>query len=263
MNKFGKTVILTLSALGSEGMFRKILLLTFLLVSWQSNSAGAVGNIHSIPVDIMIDVGHGGIDGGTLHGNLLEKDINLEIAKELYRQLANYGYHVVLNRTGDYALSDENKWLKNPSRHKRDLAQRKHLAVELPPQILISLHVNWSRDSSERGADILYQKNNQSYMLADILQYRLNEFYNIKDRPPKGAKYYLLKQSVCPTVIVEMGYISNAQDRVLLTNHTGQKQLASAICTGVNEYFQLVGRINSPPINESWIEIWKRWWRRH
>jgi hypothetical protein len=112
----------------------------------------------------------------------------------LYKQLGSYGYHVILNRTGDYALSDEN-----------------------------------------------------SYMLADIFQYWLNEFYNSRERPQKGALYYLLNHSVCPTVIVEMGCISNEQDRAILTNHTRRKQLASTICTAVNEYFQLVGEINSPP----------------
>ncbi len=243
-------------------MLRTLLVLAVLLGVWDCNSAGAAGFV-TPPVDIMIDAGHGGIDGGSSHGDLLEKHINLQVAKELYRQLSKFGYRVILNRTGDYALSDENKWLRNPSRHLRDLAQRKHLAVELPPQILISLHMNWSAQATRRGSIVLYQKNNQSYMLASILQHSLNQFNNTSTAPVKGASYYLLKHDVCPTVIVEMGYISNARDRARLTSPEGQSQLARVVCEAVNEYLLLTGRLNAPkPAKDSWFKLWKRWWRK-
>lgn len=74
---------------------------------------------------IIIDAGHGGIDGGTSFQNIMEKDINLAIAQKVFMLLRSMGYHAVLNRTGDYALSEENHWLGTRSRHLRDLAQRR------------------------------------------------------------------------------------------------------------------------------------------
>jgi len=65
---------------------------------------------HAFPEPvILIDAGHGGIDGGTSYKQFLEKDINLEIGRRLYVVLRSHGYRAILNRTGDYALSDDNR----------------------------------------------------------------------------------------------------------------------------------------------------------
>lgn len=196
-----------------------------------------------LPIEVMIDAGHGGVDGGTRYGEILEKTINLQIAKKVYKLLANDGYFVLLNRTGDYALSDENEWLHNRSRHIRDLAQRKELAVEIVPQVLISLHVNWSPNRSQTGPVILYQKQGQSYMLAQILQQKLNSLYQSKELPRKGKTYYLLNRTECPAVIVEMGFLSNKSDREKLTSEKGQKEIARTISQAIKEYLILTGNL--------------------
>lgn len=204
---------------------------------------GAGAHVQPI-IDIVIDAGHGGVDGGTSYQDIYEKDINLQVGKLLYQSLKEKGYRVVLNRTEDYALSDENRWLRNPSRHLRDLAQRKHLAIALVPQMMISLHVNWSSSSAQRGPIVLYQQNDQSYFLASLLQHSLNHLYKTNGRPIKGKTYYVLKHTVCPTVIVEMGFISNTNDRYRLTNADKQKEIAEAIARAAEEYLLLVGEIN-------------------
>src|SRR4051794_37525525 len=63
-------------------------------------------------VDVLIDVGHGGVDSGTLHGELYEKDINLKISKLTYEMMKKRGIRVLVNRMDDYALSGENLWLR-------------------------------------------------------------------------------------------------------------------------------------------------------
>jgi N-acetylmuramoyl-L-alanine amidase len=198
-------------------------------------------------VDVMIDAGHGGIDSGTLHGDLLEKRINLEIAKETYRQLSRRGLHTALNRNDDRALSDDNRWLKIRSRHLRDLAQRKLLADELAPLALVSLHVNWSRDSSERGGLVLYQKNDQSKRLATELQAALNHLYRVEEKPVYGKTYYMLNRTRVPAVIVEMGYISNAADRSWLTSTKKQKEIAAALSTAIERYLSSIGAQSALP----------------
>ncbi len=100
--------------------------------------------------EVLIDVGHGGVDGGAHYENLLEKDINLAIAKRLYLQLRSNGIRTILNRNGDYALSEDNRWFGSPSRHQRDLSQRSQLTKEIQTQIVVSLHVNWSARSQRK-----------------------------------------------------------------------------------------------------------------
>ncbi|QOS98469.1 N-acetylmuramoyl-L-alanine amidase [Brevibacterium sp. JNUCC-42] len=226
----------------------KVALVAFMLMSLLPTHARAIGSEH-MPIEIIIDAGHGGVDGGTSYQGILEKDINLQIAKLLYKELTEKGYHVLLNRTGDYALSDENKWLRSRSRHIRDLAQRRHLAKEVHPQMLISLHINWSNSKSSTGPLVLYQKNNQSYILADIIQHYLDQLYNTKGEPLQGKTYYLLKQSICPTVIVEMGYLSNSRDRNFLVNKKTQRKIAQTIQEAVSEYMLIMNQIQD---QETW-----------
>lgn len=188
-------------------------------------------------VDVIIDVGHGGIDGGTSYGQLLEKNINLAIAEKTYEELRKKGYIVLINRSGDYALSNENLWLKTRSRHLKDLAQRSHLANEIKPKVMISLHVNSARRSSSRGAILLHQKNDQSKQLAKQLQQSLNALYGVHEKPVHGKTYYLLKHSRVPTVIVEMGFITNHQDREMLVHPSSQQAIAESIANGLEQYF--------------------------
>ncbi|MGG1599588.1 N-acetylmuramoyl-L-alanine amidase family protein [Paenibacillus naphthalenovorans] len=189
-------------------------------------------------VDVIIDAGHGGIDGGTSYGELLEKDINLAIAEKTYEALRKKGYIVLLNRSGDYALSGENLWLRSRSRHLKDLAQRSHLANEIKPKAMISLHVNSARNSSKRGAILLHQKNEQSKQLARYLQHSLNHLYGIHEKPFYGKTYYLLKHCRIPTVIVEMGFITNHQDREMLVRPDWQQAIADHIAIGLEQYLK-------------------------
>lgn len=213
-------------------------------------------------VQVLIDVGHGGVDPGTSFGSVLEKEINLQVGKRLYRQLTEKGYRAVLNRDRDIALSDENHWLKNPSRHIRDLAQRRHLAKEMSPQLMVSLHVNWSSDARRRGPVVIYQPNEQSYWLASILQENLNRLAKTNAPPVKGRTYYLLKQQYCPTVIIEMGFIGNYADRLMLTTPKQQEQLARAIGEGIAEYLMLTHELNGEGSRESNGEPQRSWWQR-
>lgn len=177
---------------------------------------------------ILIDAGHGGIDGGTSYRDILEKDINLAIAHKLYLLLKSEGIPVILNRTGDYALSEENRWSASRSRHQRDLAHRYQLSEEMPIDLYISLHVNWGRNPNTRGAVVLHQDEGRSYLLAEALQQQLNALHGrgAYHLPETGIKYYLIRKVKQPAVIVETGFISNHVDRELLTSSRGQSLIA-------------------------------------
>ncbi|WP_068786243.1 N-acetylmuramoyl-L-alanine amidase family protein [Paenibacillus phocaensis] len=198
---------------------------------------------HAFPEPvILIDAGHGGIDGGTSYEQILEKDINLEIGRRLYVVLRSHGYRAILNRTGDYALSDDNRWLQSRSRHMRDLAQRKELSEQLPASIVVSLHVNWGRNNTKRGPLVLHQNEGRSAVLAAAIQQSLERFYQqgTTRLPELGKPFYLLNHIDCPAVIVEMGFLSNAEDRAILTNRRGQQRIAEALYRGIAEYFTVM-----------------------
>jgi N-acetylmuramoyl-L-alanine amidase len=187
-------------------------------------------------VDVLIDVGHGGIDGGTSYGGLLEKHLNLAVGLRLYEHLCALGVRAALNRTHDYAPSDDNTWLGSRSRHHRDLAQRKLLIDALQPKLTISLHTNWANHTSIRGPGILYQANPPSFIAARLLADRLNRLYGTSSIPYVGKTLYLLNHPKPPVVIVEMGFISNPADRAMLTEANGQQQITEAIASAVIDY---------------------------
>jgi N-acetylmuramoyl-L-alanine amidase len=189
--------------------------------------------------DVLIDVGHGGIDGGTSYGNYQEKDLNLAISKKTYKALKKRGFRVIINRTKDYALSEDNHWFSG-SRHRKDLAQRTGIANAIRSKIMISMHINWSSKSDRRGPLVIYQNQSDSILLANLLQQSLNHLYGTTETPVPGKKYYVLRNTKCPTVIVEMGFISNRTDRKLLTDSRHQAKLAEAISNAVQQYFAMI-----------------------
>lgn len=203
---------------------------------------------------VLIDAGHGGIDGGTTSGNILEKDINLAVAQKLYLLLRSQGITAVLNRTGDYALSEDNRWHVTHSRHRRDLSQRKGLSEEIETTVFVSLHVNAAKSRSKRGPLVLHQRNGESALLAFCIQDALNQLQRTNEQPRQGQPYYLLRSVKQPAVIVEMGFLSNSADRSMLTNRNAQTKLAVTIAAGLRQYLLIagapnkLGQLNDDPI---------------
>ncbi|MBW7454684.1 N-acetylmuramoyl-L-alanine amidase [Paenibacillus sepulcri] len=207
----------------------------------EEQKTAAVPEYHrALPTtDVIIDVGHGGIDGGAHYEDLLEKDINLAVAKKLYSLLRGYGIRTVLNRDGDYALSDDNRWHSSRSRHKRDLSQRSQLSGEIHSRLMVSLHVNWTKNPKRYGPLVLHQDQGESALLAFCIQDALNRQQNTNRLPVIGKPFYLLNVVKQPAVIVEMGFISHAGDRRMLTDPGRQQEIADAIASGVRNYVLL------------------------
>ncbi|MEI7025213.1 N-acetylmuramoyl-L-alanine amidase family protein [Paenibacillus sp. y28] len=219
-------------------MYLGLFALLFIAAAPVNTASAAPAGLLYPTADVLIDAGHGGVDGGCTFSDILEKDINLAVAQKLYAHLRAQGWNPVLNRTGDYALSEENHWAK-ASRHNRDLAQRKLAADSLQPRMLVSLHVNWSKRKSANGPVVLYQYTQPSYMLSLLLQQRLNTLYKTNETVQYGKPYYLLNRTRIPAVIVELGFISNARDRNFLTTAHGQDALAEVLADGINGYLLL------------------------
>ncbi|MDF2650069.1 MAG: N-acetylmuramoyl-L-alanine amidase [Paenibacillus sp.] len=219
---------------------QSLMILLLFLCLCKTSDAYALANNPLMPnADIIIDVGHGGIDSGALHGKYQEKDMNLAISKKTYKLLKKRGYRVIINRTEDYALSEDNKWSFG-GRHRKDLAQRSGIANTIKPQIMLSMHINWSSKSDRRGPLVIYQNQSDSILLAQLLQDSLNRLYGTEEPAVLGKKYYVLKHTKCPSVIVELGFISNKADRKLLNDSHHQAKLAKAITQAVDQYFAMI-----------------------
>ena len=192
---------------------------------------------------IVIDPGHGCIDGGASFDSVLEKHINLEVSLKLKSILEKEGANVVMTRTKDIALDHLNN--KSEYRHKRDLIARVDIINNSRPDIFLSLHVNAEKSSAKtRGPMVFYYYDSvKSRQLALQIQKNLEEAYikaghRVPARKANGNRsLFILKNTKPAGVIVELGFITNSGDRQLLTTEAFQKQIAKAMALAIKEYF--------------------------
>lgn len=184
---------------------------------------------------IVIDVGHGGNDPGKVSANgIEEKDVNLEIAKYLRDYLIAQDYIVYLTRDTDCGLYDEGASNKKSS----DLKNRVQFFKDKQATLVVSIHQNSFSDPLQHGAQAFYfSKSESSQQLAQSIQNSLVKIDPSNTRTEKASDtYYLLKNSSMPAVIVECGFLSNAEETAKLTDSNYQKKLAYAISLGICSY---------------------------
>ena len=188
---------------------------------------------------VVLDAGHGGIDGGVVGKNtgVKESDLNLEIVYKLKTSLEDMGFRVELTRKTDAGLYGTTaKGFK-----KRDMQRRKEIIAEADPALVISIHQNYYPTRSTRGGQVFYSKEQAgSGKLAVGLQGELNALYakeGARARVATSGNFFMLECADCPSVIVECGFLSNAEDERLLSDETWQKTLAETLAGGVMSYF--------------------------
>ncbi|MFP3918433.1 N-acetylmuramoyl-L-alanine amidase CwlD [Lysinibacillus telephonicus] len=197
-------------------------------------------------VKIVVDAGHGGIDGGASSGEVIEKDVTLAIAKKVERQLKRMGAEVVMTRTTDedvlaeHAPSEEFATLRE--RKKQDIFLRANLVKSNEPDIFITIHANAIPEEKWRGAQVFYHKDGHanSELLAKSVQSSIKETLQNTDREALAIKQiYLLKKTEVPSVLVETGFLSNNEERKLLSDEDYQEKMANAIVEGIENYVNL------------------------
>lgn len=187
---------------------------------------------------IVIDAGHGGTDPGKIGINgKKEKDINIQIAKELKKKLEKEGIEVVMTRESDEGLYNSS------SRNKKvdDMKKRCKIIDEAKPVFTISIHQNSYPEEYVKGAQVFYYGQSQEGKeLAEILQESMVQQLDKENHRTAKANesYYLLKKTESPTVIVECGFLSNSEEAKLLADKDYQKKVAEAIHTGIKKYLK-------------------------
>ena len=189
---------------------------------------------------IMIDAGHGGNDPGKVGvDGVLEKDLNLQLAKKLKTLLEQQDMEVMLVREEDRGLYDENASNKKV----QDMKRRCELINEEQPACVVSIHQNSYHEESVYGAQVFYYSTSrESEKLAKVLQselVRVAEPENTRQAKANDT-YYLLKKTEAPVVIVECGFLSNWADCAKLQDENYQDKLVWAIHMGILKYMNSV-----------------------
>lgn len=185
---------------------------------------------------IVVDAGHGGPDGGAVGGDTVEKALNLAIARDLRDYLQESGALVVMTRDSDEDLADADY----TGRHKtQDLLRRADLIEKAHPDAVISVHMNAIPSSRWHGAQtFFYPKSVENERFARLIQDSIRKTLNNTDRYAKPIGHvYLLKKASPPAALVEVGFLSNPNERSMLVRESYQKKVATAISVGILRYF--------------------------
>ena len=177
---------------------------------------------------LVLDAGHGGIDGGAISDSgLKESDINLQIALKTEALVRFLGIDTVMTRETDTDNSDNKAYSEHDN-----LVQRAKLANSTENAVLISIHQNKFPSAVVSGAEVMYSDNDDSKALGLITQDNLVTLLDSSNRrvARPAPKELLLTSSVeCPTILVECGFMSNPQEVKKLASNDYQLKLAAIL----------------------------------
>lgn len=186
---------------------------------------------------IVIDPGHGGIDGGSVGVSGQDENyLNLEYSLCLKEILTDAGVNVIMTRTnlnGLYSIFSDNKKLD-------DMKKRKDIVTKSKADMVLSIHMNSFPLKSARGAQVFYKKDSVSgeKLAENIQEVFIKTLPNAKPEPAVGD-YYMLNEFEIPSVIIECGYISNEEEEQLILQEDYKKLVCLSIFAGVLKFLAL------------------------
>lgn len=190
-----------------------------------SNSANRLPNNRVV---IVIDPGHGGADVGAVGvGNIHEADVVLPIAQQVGAFLQQQGVYVVMTRNDDREI---------------DLEPRVQMAEQANATLFVSIHANsMGMDRPDvNGTETYYYSSGAG--LAQVIQTNIVNAVGTNDRGIRQARFYVLRRTTMPAVLVETGYVTGSEDGPRLADANFQTQMARAIAQGILQYIQSMAR---------------------
>jgi N-acetylmuramoyl-L-alanine amidase len=169
---------------------------------------------------IVIDVSHGGKDAGALVNGIEEKDIILDIAQRIQKLNTNQNTEIILTRDIDEFLS---------------LSERTEKINEIKPDYVISLHANQVANENVNGIQIFLADNDQRFDKSGELAIKLLQSFTFSNVEIKKGDFYILKNIDAPGALIELGFLSNAEDFQNLTTESGKEKLALSILNALNQ----------------------------
>ncbi len=187
---------------------------------------------------IVIDAGHGGRDGGAVGKvtGVTESYLNLQYALKLKELCEDYGFNVVLTRkdmNGLYSAFASNK-------KKSEMLKRQEIIEKSNANLVVSLHMNSTKISSARGAQVFYRDGfSQGGSLAGSVQTALNEEIEYAKKTAKTGDFYILNCTDIPSILVECGFLSNVEEEILLQDDDYITKFCNALLYGILTYFTM------------------------
>lgn len=189
---------------------------------------------------VIIDAGHGGEDGGTSSASgLVEKDVNLSIAKMLCEMLRANGINAVMTREDDRLLYDRNVDFQGRKK-KLDHAARLNIMQKSENAIFVSIHMNSYQDPKYSGLQVWYSQNfSDSIALAEKVQSNnkalLQPDNNRKIKAATSA-IFLLDKAPCPAVLVECGFLSNPPEAAKFATEEYRQKIAFILLGSILDF---------------------------
>lgn len=187
-------------------------------------------------VTVVIDPGHGGIDGGVsgVKTGVKESELNLALSKIVGEYLESAGFNVIYTRRNDdglYSAFDKNK-------KRADMEARARIINRALPAAVVSIHMNTYSSASRRGAQVFFDASSEGgRLLAETVQDNLNREFNLPDTGREyaalKAEKYILQCTSAPAVIIECGFLSNPVDEANLCSPEYRAELAYSIFTAI------------------------------
>lgn len=201
-------------------------------VSYNLNS-GLKGKV------IVLDPGHGGSDPGAIGPNgLKEKTVTFAVALKVRALLGKAGARVVLTRWGDRDVYGPNASAVD------ELRARSNIGNTNKADVFLSIHCNSFPDSRVGGVtSYYYEKSRYDSLLAQQLQEELASGSSLTDRGISAADFYVLRHTVMPASLVELGFISNPNNEQLLRTPQFQQRLAEGIVRGLDDFFKRSSKV--------------------
>lgn len=218
-------------ALGVVALFLIVTVKFVVDDSWNAWNLPLSGKI------IILDAGHGGIDGGANVGGVMEKSIALNVTLKLRDYLQEQGALVMLTRNDDSDVANKDtKGIRN--RKQEDLRNRVKFINDSAADLFLTIHLNAFPSESSKGAQTFYTNRfEENEQVAKFIQAEIIRNLENTSRAPRLInRVYLMEQAKKPGALVEIGFLSNPEERARLVNDAYQEKIAASIYKGILRY---------------------------
>ena len=173
---------------------------------------------------VIIDPGHGGKDSGAIGiGGVLEKDVILPISKRITEVLERNGIQVIMTRDSDYFVT---------------LPGRVTMAQRANADVFVSIHANSAGANRPEVSGLETYHYDSGLRLAQIVHSKILQSLNVRDRKVRKARFYVLRKTSMPSILVETGFLTGRDDAAKLRTSAYQNQMADAIAQGILQYLK-------------------------
>ena len=175
---------------------------------------------------VVIDPGHGGSDPGATRANDQEKKLTIDIAHRVVKKLKGHGAVVYITRDDDTFVS---------------LADRVDFSNNKNPDLFVSIHINACEQESVHGVETHYYKDDS----LDLAKYVHKSIMASSTQPNRGvfkSRFYVIRHTTAPAILLELGFISNEAEREMLKNPHYQEKVAESITEGIINYLNNTGK---------------------